>query len=221
MMKVSPKGVLEIAEHEGLVLGPYLDSVGVWTDGVGHTAAAGGLNPATASKVDTRGWSEDRVRDQMLKALRQFDTDLDNYEGRVNGAVKVALKQYQFDALVSFDFNTGGIYKAQLTAAINRGDMRGDGFMGWLKPKEIIKRRKAEQALFRNGNYDANGDLIPVYDALPNGRTKFRKSISGKELAALMERTGATHKPATQGTRHTGGFGALFKALLEAFGVKS
>ena len=41
MMTVSRRGVLEIAEHEGIVLGPYRDSAGVWTYGVGHTAGAG------------------------------------------------------------------------------------------------------------------------------------------------------------------------------------
>jgi len=185
-MKVSPNGVLEIAEHEGIVLGPYLDSVNVWTDGVGHTAAAGGPDPAKTRRVDTRKWNDAQVRAQMVAALRQFDADLDSYEGRVNRAIKVRLKQHQFDALVSFDFNTGGILRAKLTEAINRGDMSGDGFMGWLKPKEIIKRRKAEQTLFRTGRYDANGDMIPVYDALGDGRTRFRKAISGRDLEALM-----------------------------------
>lgn len=192
-MKLSPSGVLEIAEHEGLVLGPYLDSVNVWTDGVGHTAAAGGPDPKAARKVDTRGWSDAQVRQQMLVALRQFDTDLDSYEARVNRAVKVPLKQHQFDALVSFDFNTGGILRAKLTEAINRGDMSGEGFMGWLKPKEIIKRRRAEQALFRTGKHDANGDMIPVYDALGNGKTRYRTAISGRDLAALMAQSGASH----------------------------
>lgn len=203
-MKLSPKGVLEIAEHEGIVLGPYLDSVNVWTDGVGHTAAAGGPNPKTAPKVDTRGWTDARVKQQMLVALRQFDTDLDSYEARVNRAIRVPLKQHQFDALVSFDFNTGGILRAKLTEAINRGDMSGEGFMGWLKPKEIIKRRKAEQTLFRTGKYDANGDMIPVYDALGDGRTRYRKAISGQEMAALMAQTQATHKPTVTIGKPTG-----------------
>ena len=191
-MKISEKGVLEIAESEGIVLGPYIDSVGVWTDGVGHTAAAGGPDPAKGLKVDTRSWSEDQVTQQLIVALTQFDTDLDTYEDRVNRAIKVPLKQHQFDPLVSFDLNTGGIFKAKLTEAINRGDLSGEGFMGWTKPKEIIKRRKAEMKLFRTGDYDANGMMIPVYDALGNGKFKFRKAISGKELAALMDQAGTT-----------------------------
>ena len=46
-MKVSDKGLIELVCHEGIVPYPYLDSVGVWTYGIGHTAAAGEPNPAT------------------------------------------------------------------------------------------------------------------------------------------------------------------------------
>lgn len=185
-MKISDRGVLEIAEHEGIVLGPYRDSVGVWTYGVGHTAATGGPDPAKMEHVDTRGWSQARVDTELVKALRLFDEDLDKYEARVAKAVKGPLKQHEFDALVSFDFNTGGIFKAKLTEAINRGDKSGEGFMGWIKPKEIIKRRRAEQALFRTGNYDANGTAIPVYDALSDGRLRFRGTIDEAKLRRLM-----------------------------------
>lgn len=210
-MQISDKGVLEVAESEGLVLGPYIDSVGIWTEFVGHTAAAGGSDPAKALKVDTRGWSEDQVKQQMIVALTQFDADLDTYEERVNRAIKVALKQHQFDALVSFDLNTGGIFKAKLTEAINAGNMSGEGFMGWTKPKEIIKRRTAEMKLFRTGDYDANGTMIPVYDALGNGKFKFRKAISGKELAALMDQAGTTRSVQLPGWLD------LFKKILKAF----
>lgn len=212
-MKVSEKGVLEIAEHEGLVLGPYLDSVGVHTDGIGHTAAAGGLDPATAPREDTRKWSEGTVKAVMLQKLRQFDGDLDNYESRVNQAIKVPLKQHQFDSLVSFDFNTGGIFKANLTKQINAGDLSGDGFMGWLKPKEIIKRRTAEQNLFRTGNYEANGSMIPVYDALGNGKIKVRGAVSSKELAELMAEADTVHQPAIVEPEH------WFIALLKLLGI--
>lgn len=190
-MQVSAQGILEIAEHEGIVLGPYRDSVGVWTFGVGHTAAAGGVIPEAMPRRDTRRFSASEVEGALQQALDQFKRDLKAYSDRVNAAVKVPLKQHQFDALVSFDFNTGGIFKARLTQAINRGDLRGDGFMGWVRPKEIIKRRMAEQALFRTGNYAANGDMIPVYDALPDGRLRFRERMDGKRLMALMSKAGA------------------------------
>lgn len=210
-MKISDKGVLEIAEHEGIVPGPYRDSVGVWTVGVGHTAAAGGPDPATMPK----GMPLD-VGMAVLDLLNLFDVDLDKYEARVNKAVTRPLKQHEFDALVSFDFNTGGIYRALLTKAINRGDKRGDGFMGWLKPKEIIKRRKAEQALFRTGNYDANGDLIPIWNVDRNGNLQgIHKTISGKELQALMRKAGSTRKVAKTGKQNL--LAKVLAAIIGAF----
>lgn len=206
MMTVSARGVLEICEHEGIVLGPYKDSVGVWTVYVGHTAAAGGLNPEKMAKEDTRGWDAARVRQELISALAVFDDDLDKYEARVRGAVNVPIAQHQFDALVSFDFNTGGIYRAKLTEALNRGDMNAaaNGFMGWLRPIEIFKRRKAEMNLFRTGNYDANGSSIPVFDALPDGRTRHRNHLSSAQLASLMTLAGTGHSPASP--RPSGGF---------------
>lgn len=185
-MKTSDKGIAEIAEHEGVVLGPYRDSQGIWTYGVGHTAAAGGLNPEKMPKVDTRNYSSSQVQEELLRAVRVFALDLKSYENRVNRAITRPLKQHQFDALVSFDFNTGGIFRANLTRDINAGVFDGRGFMGWLKPKEIIKRRKAEQHLFLTGDYDGNGSRIPVYDALPDGRTRFRMTVDSRQLLSMM-----------------------------------
>lgn len=182
--KTSYKGRLEIAEHEGVVLGPYLDSKGIRTYGIGHTKAAGGLNPEKMDAVDTRGWSDQRVKEELRAILEVFETDLEKYEARVNDAVNVPLHQHEYDALVSFDFNTGGIYRANLTKALNEGryNLAGELFMGWLKPIEIKKRREAEMHLFLTGQYDANGNAIALYDARPNGKAKFRESIDALEI---------------------------------------
>lgn len=186
-MKTSPEGVLEIMEHEGVVLGPYLDSVKVWTYGVGHTKGAGFPHPEALPKVDTRRWSDRQVEEELHKIINLFEKDLKKYEDRVKQAIKVPLKQHQFDALVSFDFNTGGIFKAQLTQQINRGDMSGNGFMGWVRPKEIVKRRTAEQRLFRTGEYDHNGDAIALWDTTVAGKPVFRKRVSGKDLGRYFK----------------------------------
>ena len=45
LLRASPQGVVALAGHEGIVPAPYLDSVKVWTYGVGHTAAAGAPFP--------------------------------------------------------------------------------------------------------------------------------------------------------------------------------
>ena len=215
-MKISNAGVLEIAEHEGIVPGPYLDSRGVWTVGVGHTAAAGGPDPQRLP----RGMPVD-VDAAILEYLRLFDADLDKYEARVSAAIGKPLKQYQFDALVSFDLNTGGINRAKLTEAINRGDMSGDGFMGWLKPPEVIKRRQEEQALFRTGNYAANGDRIAVWRVDDAGNLRgILKTISGAELRALMAAAGSDRKP-KPASPWAGLLAALTAAFSQLFGRKA
>ena len=104
-------------------------------------------------------------------------------------AIKVPLAQHQHDALVSFDLNTGGIYRARLTAAINAGDRDASRhFFGWLKPPEIRGRRTAEKALFETGAFDANGDRIAVWRTNGAGRLSgVLKNLSGAELLARLD----------------------------------
>jgi lysozyme len=182
-MKISNRGLLEIAEHEGIVPGPYLDSRGIWTWGIGHTVAAGDPDPEAM-----RRGMPDNVDDAIIGALEQFDRDLNTYERRVNVAIKAPLKQHQFDALVSFDFNTGGIFKARLTQRINAGDPdAADSFMGWLKPPEIRGRRVDEMRLFQTGDYAANGDAIKVWRVDGNGRLRgIYRVMHGDEVLAMI-----------------------------------
>jgi lysozyme len=183
-MTLSPRGLLEIAEHEGIVPAPYRDSAGVWTWGIGHTAAAGGPDPARMS----RAMPQD-VDAAVMAAIDQFAIDVMGYVARVNVAVHVPLAQHQFDALVSFDLNTGGIHRAKLTAAINAGEPdAARHFMGWLRPPEIRKRRTAEMALFRKGDYAANGDAVPIWRTDGNGRLKgVLRTMSGEDLLRRIE----------------------------------
>ncbi len=206
MITFSRRGVLEIAGHEGIVLGPYRDSAGVWTYGVGHTAGAGAPDPAAMPRTDTRRWSEETAHKDLVRAIRLFDEDLDSYETRVEGAIQVPLKQHQFDALVSWDFNTGGAtwrsssgLPCQLVRQINAGDMSGAGFMGWLRPPEIRQRRTEEMNLFRTGRYRAGSDAIAVWDALGDGRIRHRATITAAELGRLMDEADAQHRAATGG----------------------
>lgn len=96
-MKTSDKGMIALMQHEGIVPAPYADSVGVWTYGIGHTAAAGAPDPKTLPMG---------MPDDLDAALREvmavFKRDIATYEAAVNKAVKVPLEQHEFDALVSF-----------------------------------------------------------------------------------------------------------------------
>jgi lysozyme len=171
--------MIEIAEHEGIVLAPYRDSVGVWTWGIGHTAAAGGPDPALIDRAMPTD-----IDAAVMAAIDQFAIDVQGYVARVNAAITVPLARHQFDALVSFDFNTGGIHRAKLTAAINAGDTdAARHFMGWLRPPEIRRRRTAEMALFRTGDYAANGDAVPIWRTDGKGRlTGILRTMAGADL---------------------------------------
>ena len=99
-MEISTAGLMELAAHEGIVLSPYKDSEGVWTVGIGHTAAAGPPDPAKMPK----GWAL-----ALSEAMDLFRKDAARYASDVRRAVKVDLHQHEFDALVSFHYNTGAI----------------------------------------------------------------------------------------------------------------
>lgn len=169
-MKTSDKGVLAIAVHEGIVPAPYLDSVGVWTFGIGHTASAGAPDPSNLPRGNPE--NVDAVLPEVFEVFRR---DLEKFEARVNAAVKVPLEQHEFDALVSFDFNTGGIHRAKLTQHLNNGDRAAAarGFMGWLKPPEIRSRREGEMKLFRDGFYPSG--MVSVFGVTASNKPDFRQ----------------------------------------------
>ena len=183
-MRVSDKGVFALAMHEGIVPAPYRDSVGVLTYGIGHTKAAGDPDPASLP----RGMPAD-----MDAALRDvfdvFRRDLESYSDAVRRAVRVDIAQHEFDALVSFHFNTGGIARAAVTRHINAGD-RGaaaKAFMNWRRPPEVIPRRKAEQKLFREGAYPSG--TVPVWQVTDTERVVWRTAqrLTMREVLDLVD----------------------------------
>lgn len=171
-MRTTDRGLLALVRHEGLVPGPYLDVRGVWTFGIGHTAAAGPPDPARMA----RGMPADPDAG-IREAFRLFRADLVAYEAEVLRAVKAPLEPHEFDALVSFHYNTGGIARAPLTRHFNAGNRAAaaEGFMGWLKPAAIRSRREAERDLFRDGRYQTGA--IPVWAVDGNGRVDFSRPI--------------------------------------------
>lgn len=175
-MKVSLQGAMEIVAHEAIVLTTYKDSKAVPTLGVGHTKSAGGIDPAKfTGKL------------KVQEAFDMFRADLAKFEKRVNAAFKVPLKQHEFDAAVSFDFNTGAIHNATWVKLFNQGDRAGaiKAIMNWSKPKEIIPRRQKEQKLFSTGLYSADGTAL-VYDKFPGGARRVKLAL---ELGKIPTQT--------------------------------
>lgn len=199
-MKTSDAGLFALALHEGIAPGPYRDSVGVWTYGIGHTLGAGYPDPAKMQ----RG-----MPTNLDAALRDvfdlFRRDIAKYEAGVNRALKVKVTQAQFDALVSFHYNTGAIGKASFVKKLNAGDVIGAaaGMMAWSKPASIIDRRKAEQKLFAKGIYPTG--TVPVWKVDGNGRVIWkpaRRLTKDQVLALLDGPVAAPHVSKTPKTEH-------------------
>lgn len=146
-MKVSPQGLDLIRHFEGLFLHAYLCPARVWTIGYGHT----GLTHKDGTVKQGREVTEQ-------EALKLLAHDMGKFEKRVNDLVTVSLTQNEFDALVSFDFNTGALHKSTLLKKINQGDKRGAEleFAKWNRGggrvlAGLVRRRKAERFLFGTG----------------------------------------------------------------------
>lgn len=148
-MRTSAAGRKAIAQREGNKLTAYLDSVGVWTIGVGHTTVAGPPAVSKGLKI-TAGESDDILT-----------RDLAGVEADINRMVKAPLSQSQFDALVSLVFNIGGgaFGKSTLLKKLNARDYGGaaEQFLVWNKGtisgkrvaiQGLTTRRKAERVQF-------------------------------------------------------------------------
>ncbi len=146
-MKTSDAGVAFVAAREGVVTRAYRDAAGVWTIGVGHTAAAGPPKPVAGMTVS---------REEAYAILAR---DLPKYERRVAAALGAA-SPAAFDGAVSFDFNTGAIDRASWVKAYRAGNMPAAraGLMQWTKAggrtvAGLVKRREAEARLIFAGDY--------------------------------------------------------------------
>jgi GH24 family phage-related lysozyme (muramidase) len=139
-MKMSPYGRARLMSREGKKNRAYRDTKGIWTVGVGHTAAAGAPIPVPGMTIT------DAQVDAILAG------DLPHYENLVSRAVHVPLTQGQFDALVSIAFNVEAAFsqKSSIVKRLNAGNYRGaaDAILLWNKPLEIIGRRRGEYQQF-------------------------------------------------------------------------
>lgn len=142
-MITSTNGRKFIEQQEGCILHAYNDGTGTLTIGYGHTSSAG-LPKVTPDMQITVGQA-----DQILA------NDLSKVEAQVTKLVKVPLTQNQFDALVSFQFNTGALGRSSALKYLNQGDYnqaaqnltlynRGGGKV----MQGLVNRRAAEKKLF-------------------------------------------------------------------------
>lgn len=139
-MFISQKGIILIKEFEGCRLKAYKCPAGIATIGYGHTGKV------LIDDVITQAEAE--------RLLKQ---DLIAHCNNVSTLVKVPLKQNQFDALVSFEYNIGfsGFGSSTLLKKINAKDFIGaiNEFGRWVYAGKkilpgLVKRRQAEKSLF-------------------------------------------------------------------------
>jgi lysozyme len=142
-MQTSTNGRKLIEQFEGLDLRTYNDGTGVLTIGYGHTSAAGSPKVLKGQTITSE------QADQILSS------DLGKVEAQVNKFVTIPLNQNQFDALVSFQFNTGDLGKSSILKKLNAKDYQGaaDAFLLYNQAKGrvlqgLVTRRAAERKLF-------------------------------------------------------------------------
>lgn len=154
---------------------------GTLTIGYGHTAAARHpMKPKVGQTINEAA------------AREILDVDLDECEADVNKLVKVPLSQSQFDALVSFQFNTGCLGKSTLLKKLNRGEYNAVSpelskyvFSKGLRLHGLVRRRRAEVDLWNSAeasNDEAgstvSGEMAPHDDPLAKSRTAKGASVA-------------------------------------------
>jgi lysozyme len=155
-MAINKEALELIKSFEGLELIAYYDPVGVLTIGYGHTNMAGPPKIVPGMRITAQ------------EASNILMNDLKKYEAAVSRHVKVPLNQNQYGALVSFTYNLGegNLSKSTLVKKLNAKDYEGaaNEFPKWNKAggkvlKGLVRRRAAEQALFRK---PVKGSSVPV-----------------------------------------------------------
>lgn len=142
-MKTGTAGINLIKLFEGCKLTAYKCPAGIWTIGFGNTYYEDGSKIKEGDKI-----TQERA-DALLANL------LPKYEAIVKKKITIPLTQNQFDALVSYVWNTGGsdtLYKL-INNKASDAEIRT-----WFETKYItggghvlpglVKRRKAEADLF-------------------------------------------------------------------------
>jgi lysozyme len=165
-LTLSPAGANLIKAFEGCLkkVGPdqykaYVCPAGVTTIGWGTTTEHG--HRITKDMV----WTAKQCDDAFLRDMKSFEKD-------VRRLVTVPLRQWEWDALVSFTYNcgAGNLQKSTLLKLVNAGRFASaaEEFKKWNKGggkvlPGLVRRRNSESLLFRNipdKDYDGKPDML-------------------------------------------------------------
>ena len=153
----------------------YYDSVGVMTLGWGHTNL--GNVPPHISQGDV--WTQDQCDSALANDMARFEADVI----RIFPAHK--LLPYQFDALCSFDFNTGALARSSIPAKINAGNLQAAmatllqyDHAGGQVLAGLTRRRRAELLMFQG---DVQSALVLAGAHASIGRLSMAKATTGPQ----------------------------------------
>lgn len=202
MRKTSEKGLKFIADHEGFVSKAYKCPANVWTIGYGTTSNAG-IKVTPGMRV-----TEPEARAMLESTLRKI------FEPRTNKHMKNP-SQNEFDAGVSFDYNTGAIHKASWVTSFNAGKIldAGKRILLWNKGggrvlPGLVRRRKEEAAILVKGQYPGE---------VKSPRLEERPAPVASELQEVREVQQALADLGYEPGKVDGFFGKKTKAAIMAF----
>lgn len=158
-MQLSERGRQLLLELEGVAYEPYRDTAGLLTVGCGHCLTKDELSSGKIACGDqVIRWKDGPLSDEAIEAL--LEEDVGWAEAAVEVAVRSALTQEQFDALVLFCFNVGAsaFRQSTLCRLLNEGDYASvpDQLARWCHAggrvvPGLVIRRAREASLWRLG----------------------------------------------------------------------
>ena len=145
-MNISQEGISLIKKFEGCELEAYKCAAGVWTIGYGHTKDVKEGNSITKEDAES----------MLVHELQEYCSDVDI-------AVKVDLKQNEFDSLVSWTYNLGptNLNSSTMLRVLNEGKhdevpaqmKRWNKASGQVK-EGLVRRREAEALMFEEKSWE-------------------------------------------------------------------
>lgn len=185
-MQTSAQGIAALEFEEGVVLRAYRDPVGVWTIGAGLTAASGVVAPKAGMVI-----TASEATNLLQRALREkYEPSVQMAMSRTSGSKVTRPKQHEFDAGVSFHWNTGAIRRASWVPAWLSKAPRNDilkAMMLWGKAggkvmPGLVARRVREAEILLDGVYPQTAKRLSA-PLLGSGAARWGLVLSSDEIA--------------------------------------
>jgi GH24 family phage-related lysozyme (muramidase) len=148
----------DMKSRDAVTIEADMKAIGVDATTAAAIAKAAGLSHAEAKKF--RDDNKDLVSLEADQETALLTYIVPSYEKWVRNSIKIALKQHEFDAMVSFAYNSAGLM-ASVSSLINAG--KTDDAMALIKKAGtsntaqpgLVTRREDEVRLFTLGLYKA------------------------------------------------------------------